>query len=229
MRFFSSFIFASLLVPLFAAENGLNLRGSRTLEEIEDTCIPADNTGAKVAYVSVDLTGTDAFNATTFNLLDLATVFEIAYNDLVDCAFIRGSVREVGATNALIEAVNIEDTASHLLRVEIFCNACEDDVVLFSSEQPTNQEPLEDVADVTCACDGPYEPTFVQLYNDIYSTTTTLNIVVDRVTQLEVLDCPFQNFTTFNSTVVCLGPDAFAFQDDSDSAADPSPSPTAFP
>ena len=222
MQFKSALFF---LTPLLA--QGLNLRGSRTLEEVEETCIPAEGSGAKVAYVSVDLAGTDAFNATTFNVLDLATVFEVAYNDLVDCAFIRGSVREVGATNALIEAVNLDDTASHLLRVEIFCNACEDDIVLFSDEPTTNDAPLEDVADVTCACDGPFEPTFVQLYNDIYSTTTTLNILVEGVNQLDVLNCPPQNFTSFNSSSVCLGPDAFLFQDDS--TAVPTSSPTDVP
>lgn len=218
-----------LLAPLVV--QGISLRGSRMLEEenVEETCIPAGSAPfSKVAYVSVDLAGEDAFNATTFNILDLATSFGLSYNGLVDCAFIRGSVREVGTTNALTEAVNLEDTASHLLRVEIFCNACGDDVELFSSEPPTTfEEPLEDVADVICACDGPFQPAFVELYNDIFSTTTILNIQVDAVNQLDVLDCPPQNFTTFNSTSVCLGPDAFAFQDDATDI--PSSAPTVFP
>lgn len=219
---------ASLLFlgPLLA--QGYTLRGSsRNLQD--ETCIPSGSAPfSKVAWVSVDLAGADAFNATTFNELDLATTFEISYNELVDCSYISGSVREVGRTVALTEAVDLENVPSKLLRVDIFCNACGDDVVLFSDESQIDfEEPLKDVEDVECACEGPFKPTFVDLYNEIFSTTTTSDIVVSTVNQLPVLDCPPQNITTFNSTGVCLGPDALAFQDEATDM--PSEFPSEFP
>ncbi|KAG7354553.1 hypothetical protein IV203_003909 [Nitzschia inconspicua] len=231
-------MFSSFSLTLFALNaslvGGIQLRGtfdSRNLE-VEDTstCIPVgDAPFNKVAYVAVDLSGTDALNATTFDLFNLATAFELAYENQVDCSAVPGSRREVGRTNTLIEAVGPDGASTQLLRVELFCNACGDDdeIELFRDSSSRRKADDEDTSVVQCACDGPFIPTFLGLYNEIFAATTFASISIIDVDQLPVLDCGEQNFTTYNASGVCLGLDALAFQDDQ--VDFPSSAPSVYP
>ncbi|KAG7351436.1 hypothetical protein IV203_010796 [Nitzschia inconspicua] len=231
-------MFSSFSLTLYALNallvEGIQLRGtfdSRNLE-VEDTstCIPVgDAPFNKVAFVAVDLNGTDALNATTFDLFNLATAFELAYENQVDCSAVPGSRREVGRTNTLIEAVGPDGASTQLLRVELFCNACGDDdeIELFRDSSSTRKADDEDMSVVQCACDGPFIPTFLGLYNEIFAATTFASISIIDVDQLPILDCGEQNFTTYNASGVCLGLDALAFQDDQIDF--PSSAPSAYP
>lgn len=200
---------------------GFQLRGStfsRTLQEAgTSTCIPAGEAPfTKVAYVAIDLNGTSATNTTTFDLFSLATAFELAYDNQVNCNAVEGSRREVGRTNILIEAVGPDDVASELLRVELFCNSCGsgDEIELFRDTNTSQVSPIDDASNVECACEGPFVSSFLDLYNEIFAASITSNISIVDVNQLTILDCGDQNITTFNETSVCEGLDALAFQSD---------------
>jgi hypothetical protein len=228
---FSKIIFAVFFSNALLTQ-GSQLRGSSTHPrnlDVSSICIPVGEAPfIQTAFVAVDLNGTRAFNASTFDLFNIAAAFEVTYDFQVYCGAIAGSRREVGRIYALTEAVGPDGVASELLQVEIFCNACGDgdDIELFRDSPTTLEDTIEDVADVACACDGPFIPSFIQSFNAVFALTTTSGIVISDVHQLIGLDCGYQNFTSFNASGVCLGPDALAFKA---SEEFPSAAPSSFP
>ncbi len=179
---------------------GQQLRGSDTtgIRTLQNECIPtSDDSFSKTAFVAINITGDDSFHVTTFDLLDLATKFHLSYNALVDCNTIPGSVLEVSSASILTDAVGPKGVVSYLLRVHVICNTCGGDgeVEIFNIPPPSSDEP-----DVECTCDGPFVSTFVETYNVVFF----INISVANIGQLPILNCPSQDFTTFNSRGVCL-------------------------
>jgi hypothetical protein len=214
---------------------GSQLRGStrsRNLSEdvSSSTCIPVGEAPfTKTVYVVVDLNGTQAINASTLDLFNLASTFDVTYDQQVDCSVIAGSRREVGRANVMIDALGPDGVASKLLRVDVFCNACGDgeDVELFGDSSTTIGDPIEDVGNVECSCDGPFLQSFVEMYQVVFALTTSSDIGISDVHQLSVLECGEQNITSFNVSGVCLGPDARAVQ--ADEEFQPSTYPSEYP
>jgi hypothetical protein len=231
-------MFSKSVLAIFSVNamltQGSQLRGStrsRNLsEDVSSTCIPVGSAPfTKTAYVAVDLKGPQAFNASTLDLFNLATTFDLTYDQQVDCSVIAGSRRKVGRANAVVGALGPDGVASKLLRVDVFCNACGDgeNIELFSDSHTRIEDPFEDVVNVECSCDGPFLQSFVEMYQEVFALTTSSDISISNLHQLTVLECGEQNVTSFNISGVCLGPDARAFE--ADEEFQPSTYPCEYP
>jgi hypothetical protein len=187
---------------------GFQLRRRRS----QESCIPVGvfpfvSTG----FVLVDLEGADAGNVTESDLLSLSISLQLAYNELVDCAGIPGSTREVQSIDTLPNATSADGLSSYLLRIDVVCNSCgEGEVLLFSEVDPSlsgTSAAAGTIDGTECKCEGPFLPDFIELSNVILSVGADLNALIAMANQIPVLDCPPQNFTSFNGSGVCLGPD----------------------
>jgi hypothetical protein len=197
MMFLQKAALISLVISPFFAQ-GSQLRGSRNLQD--DNCSPEllDTPVQSSAYVVVAIEGEGSSNITDIQLQDLASTFDLSYNTLVSCVALPGSIRDLQQATPLAGAEG--PISSYLLRLDFFCNACGEGVV-----EVFKKESLSIIAPAECPCEGPQSTHFLDFYGTLFEAASLFQVA--NVAQVEILDCPTQNTTTFNSTSVCLGPD----------------------
>jgi hypothetical protein len=177
-----------------------------------DECSPLYN---KTGFVYVELEGSDTSNVTFVDQLLLATSFELTYTEVVTCG---------GSTFRVVESVEPMESAvgrgfnatTELLRVDvtITCIGCPDtrETDLFRNDPNLN----DTLADEQCFCEGPYLPTFEEIYKEIFATTIVpeKDLRVANVSQLPVFNettCIPEAYTWYNSSGVCIGPGVEGF------------------